>query len=55
MARFETEFLDADLAARLLVVAQDDGEGNAGGLGGFELCGEFRFEFVGEFGLVKRG
>lgn len=47
----QTHFLDANLAGRELVLAQDDGEGDAGLFGGLELLGELGLDFVGEFGL----
>lgn len=42
----ETHLLDADLALDEFVLAQDDGEGDAGGFGGLELLGEFGFDLV---------
>ena len=55
MPRLEAELFDAHFAAGLLVVAQDDSEGDGGGLGCFELRGEFGLEFIGEFGLLGNG
>lgn len=51
VAGLEAEFLDAHLAPGLLVVAQDDGERDFVGLGGFELGGQLGFLLVCEFGL----
>lgn len=51
MSVLQTHFLDADLAGRELVLAQNDGEGDAGLFGGLELLGELGLDLVGEFGL----
>lgn len=55
MTGFQAKFLDAHLAPRLLVVAQDDGERDIIGLGRFELGGQLGFLLVCEFGLFWGG
>lgn len=51
MALGQPQRLDAALAVGLLVVAEDDGEGDGASFGGFELRLHFGFELVGELGL----
>lgn len=47
----KTHLLDADLAGLELVFAEDDAEGDAALLGGFELLGQLGLQLVREFGL----
>lgn len=51
----QAELFDLDFTLGVFVLAEDDGEGDGGLFGGFELRGQFGFEFVREFGLLFFG